>query len=333
MSTVLLTGASGFLGAHTLVRLLDAGHRVRAFVRTPSKLDAALRPFGIGDVEADDRIEVIQGDMTHAADVQRAVREVDRVIHAAAIYSFKRSDRDAMLEGNVQGTRLVLDAAASAGCERIVHVSSTVALNRRGGHVLRHDSPLGEGFGPYSDSKVASEKVAREAQDAGRPISIVNPAGVIGPHDPYLGESNAVIQDCVRGKLTAWPRGSMTYVDVRETADVLVAAVAHEENGRWLVPGTDVTSPHGAVREASGRKLPYVTVPTALAVAATLPGYLTGWKALPGEVEGARITGCANPTDASATIEALGVRPRPLVDSVRDTLEWLRDASDSGRAS
>ena len=324
MATVLLTGASGFLGAHTLVRLLDAGHGVRAFVRTPAKLDAALAPLGIADVEGDQRIEVIQGDMTHRGDVQRAMREVDQVIHAAAIYSFKRSDRDAMIEGNVQGTRLVIDEALKAGAGRVVHVSSTVALNRRGGHVLRHDSPLGEGLGPYSDSKVASERIAREAQDAGKPVSIVNPAGVIGPHDPYLGESNQVIEDCVRGKLTAWPRGSMTYVDVRETAAVLVAAVEGDENGRWIVPGTDVSSPHAAVREATGRKLPYVTVPTTVAVAATMPGYLTGWEALPGEVEGARITGCANPTDASATIEAFGVRPRPLVDSVRDTLEWLR---------
>ena len=328
MATVLLTGASGFLGAHTLVRLLEAGHRVRAFVRTPAKLDAALAPLGIPDVEGDDRIEVIQGDMTHASDVQRAVAEVDRVVHAAAIYSFKRSDRDAMVEGNVHGTRLVLDAAVSAGCERIVHVSSTVALNRRGGHVLRHDSPLGEGFGPYSDSKVASEKVARQAQDAGKPVSIVNPAGVIGPHDPYLGESNTVIRDCVRGKLAAWPQGSMTYVDVRETADVLVAAVENDENGRWLVPGTDVTGPHAAVREATGRTIRCVTVPTKVAVAATLPGYLTGWRALPGEVEGIRITGCANPTDASATIAQFGVRPRPLVDSVRDTLAWLRESHE-----
>src|SRR6476659_8710937 len=88
MATVLLTGASGFLGVHTVQHLLDSGHRVRAFVRTPARLAASLRPLGLD--ASDSRIEVAQGDITDPASVSAAVDGCDSVVHAAATYSFKR---------------------------------------------------------------------------------------------------------------------------------------------------------------------------------------------------------------------------------------------------
>ena len=164
MSLVLLTGASGFLGAHTVQHLLGAGHRVRAFVRTPSRLDDALRPLGLSS--EDERIEVAQGDMTDQTAVRAAVAGCDSVVHAAATYSFRRRDRHTMLHDNTAGTRAVLEAGRDAGCRTLVHVSSTVALTRPGGVTLDGQSPLGPGFGPYSESKVASEQIARDLQEA-----------------------------------------------------------------------------------------------------------------------------------------------------------------------
>ncbi len=321
MPPVLLTGASGFLGAHTVSHLLDAGHHVRAFVRTPSRLDDALRPLGL--TTADERIEVAQGDMTDLAAVRAAVAGCESVVHAAATYSFRRRDRHTMLRENTVGTRAVLEAGRDAGCRTLVHVSSTVALARPGGVTLDGTSPLGPGHGPYSESKVASEQVARELQEAGAPVTIVNPAGIVGPFDPYLGESNELVLQLLQGRLPVFPRGRAPYVDVRDTAAVLAAAVDHPPGGRYPVPGETVASLHALLREITGRRLPVVFLPSAVARAATWPGYVSGLSVLPGAIEGVRITACANTVDASATTHDLGVRARPLRDSLTDTVQWL----------
>ena len=255
------------------------------------------------------------------------------VIHAAAVYSFKRRDRETMLRGNVDGTRTVLEAGRDAGATHLVHVSSTVALTRPGRPVLDHRSPLGPGFGPYSDSKVASERVARTMQQHGDPVTIINPGGVLGPHDPYLGESNAVVVEILKGKTPVFPRGRVPYVDVRDTAATLASALEVDPGGRYVVPGESVANLHEPLREVTGRSLPCRTVPPALAVAATTPGYLTGWSLLPGAVEGVRITACGCRLDHSETTRVLGVEPRPLVESLADTVAWLKSAGHLGRRS
>lgn len=333
MSIVAVTGASGFVGIHVVQRLLETGHRVRAFVRTPGKLRANLAQLGVDpDHEG---IETQSGDMTDAAAVRRAVAGCDGVVHAAATFSYRRRDAERMLRENTAGTTAVLDAAVEAGCTGIVHVSSVVALLRPGA-TLDHRSPLGQTFGPYTQSKVDSEAVARRHQEAGAPVAVVNPGGILGPHDPYLGESDEVVRQILRGRLPAWPRGSLQWVDVRDVAAVVVAAL-DRPGGRYLVPGENVEIPHAPLRAATGRRLPAVAMP----LWATLPvmglGYRTGWPFLPHAVEGARVVATRTVVDASATVEDLGIRGRTLQESMRDTVRWMVDAghlpaSAAGRA-
>ncbi len=322
MSTVLLTGASGFLGVHTLARLLEEGHRVRALVRDEGRLKEHLAPLGLEP--GDERIETCLGDMTDASSVREAVAGCELAVHAAATFSYKRRDEPRMQEQNVRGTRIVLDAARDAGCRGIVQVSSTVALARKDA-VMDHRSPLGTGVGAYTVSKVESERVARGLQDDGVPVAIVNPGGIIGPHDPYLGESNAVVRDILTGRLPTWPRGSLQWVDVRDVAAVIAAALEHPGE-RFLVPGENVAVPHRVLAEVTGRRLPAVGVPISVAVPAVMPGYLTGWSFLPGALEGARVIALGSTADASHTEEVLGITGRRLRESFADAVRWLAEA-------
>ena len=322
MSVVMLTGASGFLGIHILGRLLDEGHRVRALVRTPAKLRENL---ALLDVDPDDpRIEVVPGDMTDAAAVREAARGCDQAIHAAATYSYRRRDAERMQRENKAGTTTVLDAATEAGCTGIVHVSSTGALLRPGA-TLDHESPLGVTLGPYTQSKVESERVARDRQGDGAPIAIVNPGGVFGPHDPYLGESDEVIREILRGRLPTWPRGGTQWVDVRDTAEVVVAAL-DRPGRRYLVPGETVALPHETLRTVTGRRLPAARLPLKAMLPVLQLGYRTGWPFLPHAVEGARFIAIDARVDYSATVDELGVSGRSLAESMRDTVCWLADA-------
>lgn len=300
----MLTGASGFLGIHLLQHLLAEGHRVRALVRTPQRLreNAAL----LGVAADDPRVEILQGDMTDPSAVRAATAGCDKAIHAAATYSYRRRDAERMRRENRAGTTTVLDAAIEAGCTGIVHVSSVAALLRPGA-TLDHRSPVGVTLGPYTGSKVESEQVARDRQEAGAPVSIVNPGAIAGPSDPYLGETDQVVRDVLRGRLPTWPRGSLQWVDVRDVAEVVVAAL-DRPGRRYLVPGDNVTLPHEMLREVTGRRLPAVRVPIQAALPVLQLGYLTEWPFLPHAVEGSRLIATGTRVDHSATVDDLGIR-------------------------
>jgi dihydroflavonol-4-reductase len=319
MNAVMVTGASGFLGIHVLQRLLDEGHRVRAFVRTPTKVREHLSLLGVDPDHPS--LEVASGDMTDPAAVKEAVAGCDRAIHAAATFSYRRHDAERMLRENKVGTTTVLDAAIDAGCTGIVHVSSIAALLRPRA-TLDHQSPLGVTLGPYTRSKVESERVARERQDAGAPVSIVNPGAIVGPHDPYLGESDEVVRDILRGRLPTWPRGGLQWVDVRDTAEVVVAALGRPGR-RYLVPGETVALPHETLRTVTGHRLPAIRMPLKAALPVLQLGYNTGWSFLPHAVEGSRLIATDTRVDYSATVDELGIRGRSLEDSMRDTVRWL----------
>jgi nucleoside-diphosphate-sugar epimerase len=315
----MLTGASGFLGVHVLQRLLDEGHRVRAFVRTPTKMHGHLSTLGVDPDHPS--LEVAAGDMTDPAAVREATAGCERVIHAAATFSYRRRDADRMLRENKVGTTTVLDAAIDAACTGIVHVSSIAALLRSGA-TLDHQSPLGVTLGPYTESKIESERVARERQDAGAPVSIVNPGAILGPHDPYLGETDEVVRDILRGRLPTWPRGGLQWVDVRDTAEVVVAALGHPGR-RYLVPGENVALPHQVLRTVTGHRLPAIRIPLKAALPVLQLGYNTGWSFLPHAVEGSRLIATNTRVDYSTTVEELGIRGRSLEESMRDTVRWL----------
>ncbi|HEX6150301.1 SDR family NAD(P)-dependent oxidoreductase [Nocardioides sp.] len=327
MALVLLTGASGFLGIHVVQRLLDQGYDVRAFVRSPDRLRRNLAPLGV-DVD-DSRLQVITGDMTDASAARDAVRGCEYAVHAAATFSYRRRDADRMLRENCVGTTTVLDAAIDEGCAGIVHVSSTVALLQPGG-TATGNSPLGVALGPYTESKIESERVARELQETGAPVAIVNPGGVLGPHDPYLGESADSIREILRGRLPTWPRGRLQWVDVRDTAEV-VAAALQRPGRRYLVPGDTVELPHEPLREVTGRRLPAVRVPVTAALPLLHLGYRTGWPLLPHAIEGARVIAQGATVDYSATVSDLGIEGRPLTESLTDTIRWLVDAGHISR--
>lgn len=322
MGLVMVTGASGFLGMHVLERLLGQGHRVRALVRSPDRLRDNLASIGV-DADSNE-IEVVVGDMTDPAAAADAARGCTRTVHAAATYSYRRRDAWRMRHENVLGTTTVLDAAIEAGCGGIVQVSSTVALLRPGA-TIDHQSPLGVTLGPYTQSKVESEAVARDRQEDGSPVAIVNPGAIIGPHDPYLGESNEVIRDILRGRLPTWPRGSLQWVDVRDVAEVVVAALEHPGR-RYLVPGETLALPHEALRTVTGRRLPAARVPLATALPVLQLAYHTGWTWLPHAVEGSRVIAQDVRVDATATRHDLGVTGRPVAESLRDTVRWLAEA-------
>lgn len=320
---VLVTGGTGFVGSHSVAALIGAGHEVRLLVRSPDRIEPALGPLGVtGPVDHQ------VGDVTDPDSVERALAGCDAVLHAAAVYTLdSRGYRD-IARTNLAGAETVLRAAVARGCDPVVHVSSTVALLRRRA-TATPDSPLSTARSSYIRSKVASEAVARELQAAGAPVVIVQPGGALGPHDPHLGDQARRLRDILRGQYPMWPTGGYHAVDVRDVARVHAAVLTPGAGPRrYLVPGhfLDGRTLFGILREATGQRLRYAPVPAA----AMLP---FAWFAsaaqrvlpfhLPAEYEGLAIVWYDTRCDDSRARTELGVEPRPLAESIGDTVRWL----------
>ena len=121
---ILVTGATGLIGAHSTAALLRADFSVRLFVRNAEKLNRVLAPFGFGEED----VEVVVGALDDSAAIHEALNGCDGLLHCAGIFSPDPDAAELLLNTNVEGTRLVLEAAASAQLERVVYVSSILAL-------------------------------------------------------------------------------------------------------------------------------------------------------------------------------------------------------------
>jgi nucleoside-diphosphate-sugar epimerase len=323
---VLVTGGTGFIGSHTVAALVAAGHRVRLLVRDPERVRPALEPHGCAD-----RVEPVTGDVTDPGAVERAVAGCAAVVHAAAVYNLDARAYPEIGRTNVRGAETVLDAAGRHGCDPIVHVSSFVALLRRGATVTP-DAPLSTVRTPYVRSKVDSEAVARRLARAGAPVVVVQPGATLGPHDPHVGDQARRLRDLLRGRYPMWPSGGMHTVDVRDVARVVAAALVPGRGPRsYLVPGhhVDARTMLDTLRAVTGRRLPVLVTPAALMLPITrlataaqrvVPVHL------PAEYEGVLTFASDTRCDDSAARTALGVRPRPLAETYRDAIRWLHSA-------
>lgn len=169
MTTVLVTGAAGFLGRAIVARLRADGTRVRAFVR-PGR-----------EVAAD---ETVEGDLRDRAALERAVQGVDGVVHAGARVA-TTGDWEEFEATNVGATEALIAAAVAAGVRRIVHVSSlSVYAVPADGAVITEDSAYDDGGGErgfYARSKLLADQAAMRAIAAGAPVTVVRPGLLYGP--------------------------------------------------------------------------------------------------------------------------------------------------------
>ena len=264
--------------------------------------------------------------------MERALEGCDAVLHAANVYTLDPRRAEEMRDVNPRGTANVLRAAHERGMDPIVHVSSNAALMPSPDRPLTPESPLGDPPGAYSQSKVEAERIARGLQAEGAPVVILNPVGLLGPHDPHLGDFTAVARDVLRGRLPFVVAGTTPMVDVRDVATVS-AAVLEPGRGarRYMVSGGYVTMRDFAIEASrlTGRRIPAVALPGRPMLAV---GRAADWVQrrlgvrLPLNYEGPWFMVYGAKIDVSATERDFGVRFRTPAETLADTYRWLSDA-------
>src|ERR1700694_5043753 len=191
---VLVTGATGFVGANVARLLVADGYRVRVLARSASSL-RALEGCPV---------EVLRGDILQPEAVDKATEGCARVFHVAADYRLWARDPGEIYRNNVDGTRTVLEACARAGVERVTYTSSVGTLGLpRGGGPGTETTPvsLDDMIGPYKRSKFLAERVAEEYAARGLPVVIVNPSAPFGPWDVKPTPTGQMVLDYLRGRM------------------------------------------------------------------------------------------------------------------------------------
>lgn len=215
---VLVTGATGFTGSNLAIRLARDGNRVHALCR-PGSNTGPLLEHGI---------EIVEGDLTDADAVDRAVRGMEKVYHIAAVFRTAGHPDSYYRAVNRDGTGHVLRAARRHGCERVVHCS-TGGVH---GHIDPEIAPADENtrFNPgdiYQVTKLEGETLAREAMAAGQPVTVFRPAGIYGPGDFRLLKLFRMIQ---KRRFVIFGRGEVNFgfVYIDDLVDGMVLCGEHE---------------------------------------------------------------------------------------------------------
>jgi dihydroflavonol-4-reductase len=227
----------------------------------------------------------------------------------------------------------VLGTAQRLGLDPIVHVSSvSVLVGPVPKTLIDEHSPIGAPVGAYAQSKAEAEQYARLLQDRGAPVVITYPTMVVGPKDPTMGAGMASLAYTARGLIVAQPRGGMDTVDVRDVAEGHVAALRPGRGPQRFVLAGHHVGGHELVEivnRLTGRRLRSSVLPTRLAQAFCRVGdvaqrYVSLELPLTTDALTLLVRDCV--VDASRTRTELGLSPRSLDETLRETLAWMADA-------
>jgi dihydroflavonol-4-reductase len=320
-SKILITGASGFLGLHTVeaLRAQYPGAQLRSLGRSTSK---RLEPF---------EVEQVQGSVTSDADVAAAMAGVDAVYHLAGAVSRSNKDNGALHAVHVGGTRRIMQAALDLGVDDVLVLSTsgTVGVSKDRHFIATEDDPIAWDIireWAYYESKGYAEKEVAKFVAKGLPVKMARPTLLLGPGD-YNGSSTGDVVKFLCGDIPAALPGGMSLVDVRDVAAVLPAIMADGEAGVGYLLGAENMSIRSfmiALEQVSGVKAPAMTLPRGLINRAEgALKWFSSLKAFGGLAPQTFEMGCHYWSIDSTRAEALGFAPRTASETLVDTVAFL----------
>jgi dihydroflavonol-4-reductase len=308
----LVTGATGFLGAHLVSSLREEGHEVVCFSRTSG------------------------GSVVDFASVRRAAEGCEGAFHCAGRVSRKPQDAEELYRVHVDGTKIVLDACEAAGIERVVIVSTsgTVAVSDDPSRIADETGPAPVGIigrWPYYRAKLFAERAALARNGRGLEVVSVNPSLLLGPGDTK-GSSTSDVRLFLERSLVAVPAGGISFVDVRDVAAVMKSAMKRGQAGeRYLVGACNLTLRDFFSRlgRVSGVASPRWVLPRSTKVVVMGAAFVDRWTRMAGlppaldpvTAEMAQYFWYLN---AGKAVAELGFRPRDPNATLFDTVQDLR---------
>lgn len=322
--TVLVTGATGHLGANLVRALIAQGQEVRALIRVGSS------PAALEGLE----VQRVEGDLNDRNSLRSALSGAKQLYHTAAMISIRSGDRAALMRTNVGGTQELLRAAMDAGVEKVVHTSSFGAMSTHRDRPSTEEDWLDpfEAVMDYERSKAQSELVVLQAAARGLPVCIVNPSAIVGPFDFGPSLVGKTIVEFGQGKMKAYVPGAFDWVPMRDVVQGHLLAMKNGQRGeRYLLSG-EVHSLHEIMSwlsEFTGKPRPSIVIPAPLMQGIAL---LKDWverRFLPESrprfnYHSVRILNSGKSGDNSKACRELGLVPTSVEDAFREAVDWFR---------
>lgn len=259
MKTILVTGATGFIGREICLTLANKGYEVRALCRNTA------HPYLISHKN----IVPVQGDILYPESLKKAMQGVTEVYHTAALAKMWCRNPDAFYDTNVTGTRNVLQAATNAGMQRVVYTSTCGVWGPTLNFPLSEDEPRIVGFPiAYERTKYLAELEVQQFVNRGLDVVTVNPSRVFG--EGPVTDSNTVskmVSGYLKGKWRVIPGNGEQVANYAYLQDVVAGHIAAMEKGvkgnRYILGGEDISFNHffDTVRTVSGVKHSLMRVP------------------------------------------------------------------------
>jgi dihydroflavonol-4-reductase len=322
---ILVTGATGFVGAAVARALIARGEKVVLLARKDSPR---------GNVEGLDA-EIVIGDLRDAASMDAVMRGVEKLYHVAADYRFWAPDPQEIIEANRIGVGNIMTAALKNGVSRIVYCSSvaTLKLNVEGRPVDETSPATPEqAIGAYKKSKTIAERlVEKMVAEQGLPAVIVNPSTPIGPRDIKPTPTGRLIVEAANGKMPAYVDTGLNLVHVDDVAAGHLAAMDKGRIGeRYILGGQD--APLGVILAdiagLVGRKAPKLKIPRGplfpLAYAAEAIAQFTKKEPF-ATVDGLRMAKYRMYFSSQKAERELGYTARPYAEALADAVAWFRE--------
>lgn len=324
-----VTGGSGFIGNNLVRELVARGHQVKVLVRPASDLRALE-----GTV-----FERIEGDLTDRPFLRKAMDGCDWCFHVAAVYALWMRDYTPMHVANVAGTRETLEAAAEAGCSRIVHTSTVgcIGLPReRNGQIVPSDENVRTSWSrmtnEYKKSKWRAESIATSLATKGAPVVIVNPSAPVGPGDVKPTPTGQMIVDFLNRRMPAYVDTGLNWVHVR---DVAVGHILAAEKGRigerYILGNTEgnwtMKQTLRTLAEISGLPAPRLRIPHIIALCYAHLGEMLAWftgRPPHAPLAGVRMARHKMYFNPAKAIRELGLPQTPPRQAFADAVEWFR---------
>jgi dihydroflavonol-4-reductase len=312
MAAILITGATGNVGAPIAMRLTREGHRVRALVRSPDRARALLP----------DEVELVAGDVTDAASVRAATADCSVVYHAAGLPEQWLRDPADFVRVNVEGTRNMVEAALDAGVERFAYTSTIDVFAWTPGRPF-DETTLDPDPRPthYERSKQAADALVTQALERGLPAVFLHPSAVYGPAPALTPGLNDFLVRLALRKIPMLLPGGMPVVYSEDVAEGHIRAVGQAPTGSRYILSTSYHTLEEIARVVTAHE-PRARVPRMMPSAAARTASVLG--------EGVAKLTRRPPLIPRGTLHFLESHPVPDATRAREELGWEPVAFEDG---
>ncbi len=286
---IFVTGGTGLVGSHLLVRLSNQGRQITALKRSTSDFHSVKKIFDLYSDHPKERFEAIQwveGDLNDVIFLEETLKGIDEVYHCAAIVSFHPSLKRELYQVNIVGTANLVNAALTAGVKKYCHVSSVGALGSAEPPAMIDEQTIWKNTGRnsvYGISKYGAEREVWRGIAEGLNAVIVNPSVILGPGNWKTGSSE--LFSLVWRGLKFYTRGTKGFVDVRDVAETMILLMDTNRFGeRYLISSENLNFKQlfGMIALAIQRNPPTIEAKPWIGAIAwrlmTIKGLLTGTK-------------------------------------------------------